>query len=158
LKTIKLNENCSQGHKWYAILLSLKGDFVSTKEKIGNAFTIKEHCLKANELTPNDSTTLHVLGRWCFDVAKIGWVERKLASAIFAQPPESSFEEAVKWFTLAQEAEPHFIRNAVLVGDTYVQLKDQQKANEWYKKASEIPPETEFDKQRITEAISKIKN
>jgi len=157
IKALKTNDTCSQAHKWYAILLSMKGDFVSLKEKIENAFIIKEHALKANELHPKDSTTLHVLGRWCFDVAKIGWMERKLASAIFAQPPESTYEEAIKWFMEAQEAEPDFIRNAVLIGDSYVQLKNQQKANEWYKKASELPAETDLDRQRIQEAKSKIK-
>lgn len=37
----------------------------------------------------------HVLGRWCFAVSNIGWMERSLASALFASPPSSSFQEAL---------------------------------------------------------------
>jgi hypothetical protein len=36
---------------------------------VGNAFKIKEHAMKANELAPGDPTTLHLLGRWCFRFA-----------------------------------------------------------------------------------------
>lgn len=43
-----------------------------------------------------DQTLNHLLGRWCFAVASISWMERKLASAIFASPPESSYDEALR--------------------------------------------------------------
>eukprot|EP01114_Cavostelium_apophysatum_P022284 TRINITY_DN800_c0_g1_i1.p1 TRINITY_DN800_c0_g1~~TRINITY_DN800_c0_g1_i1.p1 ORF type:complete len:234 (+),score=59.09 TRINITY_DN800_c0_g1_i1:113-814(+) len=155
-KSLELGPDNFACHKWYAIVLSLAGDFISTKEKIGNAFVIKEHAMKANELKPNDSTTLHLLGRWCFDVSKIGWMERKLAATLFASPPESSYDEALKYFLAAQEAEPNFIRNAVCIGDTYTLLKNVDKANEWYLKATKIPTENEFDKERQAEAKRKI--
>ena len=44
-------------------MTSAVGDFVPTKEKIGNAYKIKEHALKALELKADDATTLHLLGR-----------------------------------------------------------------------------------------------
>jgi hypothetical protein len=43
-----------------------------------------------------DQTLNHLLGRWCYAVASVSWMERKLASAIFATPPESSYDEALK--------------------------------------------------------------
>lgn len=50
-----------------------------------------------------DPTVQHILGRWCFSVASVGFIERKLASVIFATPPESSFEEALPYFLKHEE-------------------------------------------------------
>lgn len=77
-EAISLNDQLYPVHKWYAILLSgmvwavllvsqyewlCQGEHSGSKEKIQNAYKIKEHALKANELHPNDPTTLHLLGR-----------------------------------------------------------------------------------------------
>jgi len=91
-KALEVDDKNAYCHKWFAIMTSSVGDFLGNKEKIGNAFKIKEHAMKANELKPNDATTLHLLGRWCYNVSSIGWLERKLAATLFATPPESSFE------------------------------------------------------------------
>jgi len=156
-KGLKVGDNVAFCHKWYAILLGQMGDYTSLTDKLNNSFKVKEHALKANELHPKDATTLHVLGRWCSEVAKITWVQRKLASTLFATPPESTNEEALKYYLEAQEAEPNFLRNAILIGDTYVLIKNQTKANEWFKKASEMPVGNDLDKARVNEALSKIK-
>jgi len=156
-KALQYGPEVAPCHKWYGIMLSMTGEYISTKDKIGNAFKIKEHALKANELSPKDASTLHMLGRWCYDVSSIGWVERKVASAVFASPPESTYQEAIKYFLEAQEVEPTFIRNALLIGDSYTQLKDTSKANEWYKKCSEMQSTNDIDKSRIEEAKKKIK-
>lgn len=67
--------------------------------------------MKANELTPNDATTLHLLGRWCFSVANITWIERTAASALFSSPPSSSYEEALGYFLKAST-----VRSALCIG------------------------------------------
>lgn len=148
-------------HKWYAILLSATGDLVGTKEKLQNAFKIKEHAVKAATLKPDDSTTQHLLGRWSFSVANIGWMERKIASALFASPPESSFQEALGYFTKCQELcdaqGTNNLRNLVFLGDTYVQLKDNASAKKWYERAASFPPVTELEKTLVAEAQQKLK-
>jgi hypothetical protein len=42
--------------QWYAIALSLIGDYRSIKEKIGNAYTIRDHFQRACDLNPRDPT------------------------------------------------------------------------------------------------------
>eukprot|EP00126_Sphaerothecum_destruens_P003618 Sdes_comp17389_c0_seq1m6591 len=102
-KALELNEQSAGAHKWFAILTSAKGDFLGTKEKIQSAFVIKEHALKAAQLDPSDSAAQYLLGRWCFDVADIGWLARKAAAAFFSTPPESSFAEALPYFLKADQ-------------------------------------------------------
>ena len=61
------------------------------KEKIANSFLIKEHALKALEYKADDASVMHMLGKWCYNVANIGWLERTAASALFASPPTSTY-------------------------------------------------------------------
>lgn len=79
------------------------------------------------------------------------------ASTIFASPPTSSYEEALKYFEEAQKIEPQFIRNAISIGDCYANLKKQDEAQKWYKTAAAIPPRTDAEKVFIEEAKKKMK-
>ena len=57
---------------------------------------------KALEYNPKDGYAHYVLGRWCFQVASVGWIQRKAAAALFASPPESSYEQALEHFKMAE--------------------------------------------------------
>lgn len=65
------------------------------------------------ELNPNDATSIYMLGQYCYNIADMSWVQRKVASTLFAAPPEASFEEALEYFRKAEEAEPNFYRYLV---------------------------------------------
>jgi len=153
---LKQNENHWAGHKWVAIMLSAVGETLATKEKIENAFKIKEHAMKALEIRPEDATTTHLLGRWCFNVASIGWLERKVAATLFASPPESSYDEALKYFLKAGEIEKSFPRNDLFTGDTYLALGKKDKAKEYYQKVVNAPAVSESDKAINQEAKNKL--
>jgi len=155
-RSLQLNAEHFAPHKWVAILLSSYGDFVSTKEKVGNAFKIKEHALKALEYKPDDATTNHLLGRWCFGVASVGWIERKVATVLFATPPESTYEEALKYLLRANELEVDFMRNVLCIGDTYTALKQNDNAKIWYQKTLDLPAKCEADKAMHQEAKTKL--
>ncbi len=76
----------------------------TTKEKIQNAFKIKEHALKSTRLNPAGATAHHVLGEWAFGVASISFVERRVAAALFATPPTATYEEALQHYLNAEKA------------------------------------------------------
>jgi len=154
-EALKQNPDHWAGHKWVAIMLSSVSEVLPTKEKIENAFKIKEHALKALEIRP-DATTTHLLGRWCYNVSSIGWIERKVAATLFASPPESSYDEALQYFLKAAELEKNFPRNDLCAGDTYLQLGKKDKAKEFYQKAVAAPVISEADKALNQEAKTKL--
>jgi len=153
-RALELDPNYAAAHKWIAILLGSLGDHVSTKEKIENSFKIKEHALKASEINPKDPTPYHILGKWCYGVASISWLERKAASALFATPPESTYEEAVEFFLKSDSIDPKFRRNSMALAETYYALRKWEDAKKWCKKVMDMPPVTEADKQIIQQATA----
>jgi hypothetical protein len=142
-----------------AITYGRLGDFSDTTSKIKNSFLIKEHALKAQKLNPKDSTVVHVLGRWCFGVANISFVERTAASVIFATPPTSTFEEALDFFLQYDKLVEGkgMIRNKLFIGDSYLKLGKKDEAAEWFKKAMECESHSPSDTKFIEEAQKKHK-
>ncbi|XP_061851537.1 regulator of microtubule dynamics protein 1 isoform X2 [Colius striatus] len=140
-KALEKNESNSAAHKWYGICLSDVGDFEGIKTKIGNAFIIKDHFERAIELNPKDATTIHLIGIWCYSFAEMPWYQRKIAATLFATPPTSTFQEALRYFHMAEE------------GKTYLKLNNKKLALLWLSKAKDYPAHTEEDKQVQKEAL-----
>lgn len=67
----------------------------------GNAYKIRDSAARAIELDGNEAVPHHVLARWCYEVAGVSWVVRRLAATIFGEPPTSSYEEALQHFEAA---------------------------------------------------------
>ncbi|XP_015458304.3 regulator of microtubule dynamics protein 1 isoform X2 [Astyanax mexicanus] len=157
-KALEKNEACFAAHKWYAICLSDVGDYEGVKVKIGNSYIIKDHLERAIELNPKDATSIHILGYWCFAFAELPWYQRKVAAVIFASPPTATYEEALAYFLKAEDVDPNFYsKNLLMLGKTYMMLKDQDKALLWLHKARDYPAITEEDKQVHKEALDLLK-
>ena len=158
-KAVETKVESASVFKWAAITVGKLGDFSDTKSKIQNSFLIKEYALKAQELAPEDATLAHILGRWAFGVANISFVERTLASAIFASPPTATFEEALEHFlrheTLLKDKGGGMIRNKIFIGDTLLKLDRKTEAAEYFLKASQAEAKSESDRRYVEEAKKK---
>ena len=151
-KALELDASNGKAHKWMGICLSKMGDFIPTKEKIGNAFTIKDHWTKALETDPTDATVNHCLGAWCWNVTNVGWIERKAAAMLFATPPESTYEEAEKYYLKAAELDPTFVDNAFALGELYVAMKRKEDAKKWFTTCSEMNATSEKERRMQRDA------
>uniref|UniRef100_UPI0037E70A8B regulator of microtubule dynamics protein 1 n=1 Tax=Semicossyphus pulcher TaxID=241346 RepID=UPI0037E70A8B len=157
-KALEKDEQSFAAHKWYAICISDVGDYEGVKVKIGNSYIIRQHLERAIELNPKDATSLHILGYWCFAFAELPWYQRKVAAVIFASPPTSTYEEALEFFLKAEEVDPNFYsKNMLMLGKTYLAMKDKEKALLWLTKAKEYPAHTHEDKEVHKDAVDLLK-
>ncbi|KAL1775954.1 regulator of microtubule dynamics protein 1 [Sigmodon hispidus] len=152
-RALEKNASSFAAHKWYAICISDVGDYEGIKVKIANAYIIKKHFEKAIELNPKDATSIHLMGIWCYTFAEMPWYQRRIAKALFANPPSSTYEEALKYFHKAEQVDPNFYsKNLLLLGKTYLKLNNKKLAAFWLVKAKGYPAHTEEDKQVQIEA------
>jgi tetratricopeptide (TPR) repeat protein len=145
-RTVELDNTNAKGHKWYAILIGRIGEVEGTKQKIINSYEVRDHTLKAIELDPKDDGNYHVMGRWNYALADLSWLERQIASIIYAKPPKASFEEAVKFFKKAKELDPEDLRNYLWLGKTYIQLDREEDARQILEKAISMKAESDSDR------------
>ncbi|TKS88027.1 Regulator of microtubule dynamics protein 1 [Collichthys lucidus] len=157
-RALEKDDKCFAAHKWYAVCLSDVGDYEGVKVKIGNSTIIRDHLETAIKLNPKDATSLHILGYWCFAFAELPWYQRKVAALIFASPPTSTYDEALEFFLKAEEVDPNFYsKNLLMLGKTFMAMKDQQNALLWLTKAKEYPARTLEDKEVHKEAVDLLK-
>lgn len=156
-KCIEIAPNVAEGHQYYSILIGRIGEIEGTKQKIENSYAVREHTLKAIELDPDNDSNYHVMGRWHFALADLSWVERKIASVIYATPPVASFEKAVEFFSKAHKLKPDDIRHLLWLGKSYAKLDQDNKARDALKKALVLPADSDADKNMQQEAQELLK-
>jgi len=159
-KLIKVAPDHWSGYKWAGITTSALNDFTGAKERIAAAYDIKEYMTKAEQRAPDDATTKFALGKWCFTVSSIGWVERNAASLLLATPPESTFEEALNYFKQAEvltakdpaKYKTTLCQTYAMLGKTYQALKKPTEAAEYHQKCIDSTAYTSSDKKYVDEA------
>ncbi|PIK43722.1 putative regulator of microtubule dynamics protein 1 [Apostichopus japonicus] len=181
-RALDINSTNYACHKWYAICLSDVGDYEGVKQKISNAFIIREHFEKAIELNPKDATSVHLLGLWCFTFADMPWYQSKIAAVVFATPQphhiRSSFRllhilkytlcysfsyftgklAALEKFLKAEEIDPNFYsKNFLMIGKTYLKQGNTKMALLYLTKARDAPARKEEEYQTRKEAIEILK-
>jgi hypothetical protein len=62
-RAIDADETSSESHKWFAIVIGSRGEYLGIKEKILDGYEFKKHIDRASELAPQDHTIRHLLGR-----------------------------------------------------------------------------------------------
>ncbi len=134
----------------------MKGDYLSTADKVKNAFLIKDHAQKAVALMPEDATTHHLLGRLCFNIAGISWIERKIAATLFGEPPKVTYEDALGHFLNAHKFRENFLKNAVWIGHTHAKIGNKPDARSAYQLALDMPVLSADDRKTLDEARSAL--
>lgn len=112
---LRVAPRCANSHKWIAIMLASKEEHDTFKQKLEEALIIKEHLLKAMEYNPRDYNTRFALGKWCYHVSRVSWVQKKMACTMFPNPPNSSYEEALTHFREAERLNPDIFSNCFLM-------------------------------------------
>ena len=103
---VKLDPKNAYAQKWLGISLGLVGDFEPVKTKIKNSIRIKSALDIANHRLPEDPTVSLALGQWSLKLAGLGFFERKIAGALFGEPPPASYHDALFYFEKSHATKP----------------------------------------------------
>ncbi|XP_074845790.1 regulator of microtubule dynamics protein 2 [Carettochelys insculpta] len=147
-KAIQLDAMSAESHQWFAIMCGYMSEFDSIQNKIRNGGLFKEHLDKAIELKPHDPLLYHLNGRWCYSVAQLSWIEKKVAATLFGTPPTSTVQEALQNFLKVEEMHPGYSKyNYVYLAKCYKDLGQRSNALKYCDFASSMLPITNEDKE-----------
>ncbi|XP_050316249.1 regulator of microtubule dynamics protein 1-like [Anthonomus grandis grandis] len=124
-------------HKWYAVLIGSKSNkTVDIKEKINGGYTFKKHVDKAISIKPDDYSLHYMLGRFQYELAGLRWYERKVAAALYSEPPYATYEDAFSCFLTAERLAPfEWKENRLMMGKCKIAMSQYKEAVEWLEKA-----------------------
>jgi len=146
-KALATDASSAKTHTWYAILIGKVGLIEGTEAKIKNSYKVKEHALKAIELDPKDEANYHLMGRWHYTLADLSWLERKIASLIYATPPKASFPEAVTYFQGAIKLDPQDVQHYLWLGKSQLAMDKDADAKATFTKAMTLPTADDAEKR-----------
>jgi len=129
-KALELDEKHGKAHMWLANIYGKVCDHLGTKERIAKGKEIQAHLEACITSMPDDFLPYYTYGRWCMEVAKLSWLERKIAAAIFDKPPEATYQDAVDKFTIVDRLKPSWRANKFYLAKSYIQLKQLKSAIE----------------------------
>lgn len=128
-EAVQLNPTCADSHQWYAIMCGIMAEYDTIQNKIKNGYIFKDHLDKAIELKPHDPLSYYLMGRWCYAVAQLSWLERKVAATLFGEPPSATVEDALKNFLKVEEIQPGYSKlNYVYLAKCYKDLGQKEQA------------------------------
>uniref|UniRef100_A0A667YAL3 Regulator of microtubule dynamics protein 3 n=1 Tax=Myripristis murdjan TaxID=586833 RepID=A0A667YAL3_9TELE len=118
----------------------LASQYESMHGKLKSSHILKEHLDRAIALRDDDPLCFYLLGRWCYEVANLGWLEKKAAAALYEQPPASSLHDALENFLKAEELSPGFSKTVRLyIAKCHKELGNISEARNWTALALKMP-------------------
>ncbi|KAL4692338.1 hypothetical protein H8959_016148 [Pygathrix nigripes] len=143
---LEKGDECADCHLWYAVLCGQLAEHESIQRRIQSGFSFKEHVDKAIALQPENPMAHFLLGRWCYQVSHLSWLEKKTATALLESPLSATVEDALQSFLKAEELQPGFSKaGRVYISKCYRELGKNSEARWWMKLALELPDVTKED-------------
>eukprot|EP01060_Flectonema_neradi_P004223 TRINITY_DN12758_c0_g1_i1.p1 TRINITY_DN12758_c0_g1~~TRINITY_DN12758_c0_g1_i1.p1 ORF type:complete len:808 (+),score=109.11 TRINITY_DN12758_c0_g1_i1:81-2504(+) len=154
---LKTAEDCTVNHptvaggyKWCGILQARLccTNGIESDENFKKHVSVRHYLSKATELDPTDAATWYHLGVWHYTSADSSWRNKA----------KGSFQEAQLYLQRSLSIQPRSHLACLLMGDTYLKMKDKTLAGKWYKHIATLPPFSASEEQIQAEAVLKLAN
>lgn len=134
-------------YKWMAIVLDTKSGFDGLDKRVLAYPQVKILLKKAIKMNPDDSTCYYILGKWCFDMSHMNWVQRMFTKVMFGPVPDTSLQEAYDYLLRSYQIKQdnYYIPIMYMLGEICYRLKQYFRAEFYLKSATVLPPRTKFE-------------
>jgi tetratricopeptide (TPR) repeat protein len=121
----------TEGHFFLAVAIGQMTKVVGNKQRIELSKEIQREAETALSLDPDHAGAMHVLGRWNYEIASLGWFSKMAAKVVYGGvPPGASYEEAKAWFERAIAVRPEMPLNHFWLAEALIKLDDYARARQ----------------------------
>jgi len=130
-RCVVLYPDSAEAHFFLAVAIGQMTKVVGGKRKIELSKDVKREAEVTLSLDPAHAGAMHVLGRWNYEIAGLGWLSKVAAKLVYGGvPPGATYQQAREWFERATAARPDMPLNHLWLGETLIKLDDYRGARE----------------------------
>ncbi|KAI2803838.1 hypothetical protein RDWZM_001842 [Blomia tropicalis] len=156
-QSVELDSKKFESHRWFCAASGRLSFFVGTKDRIRLGYEFQTHYKKAVKINANDDLLHHMYGQWCYEVASLSFVERKLASTFYSDPPTSSYDEALQSLKKADQLRHQWKANQMWMAKTYIAMGNKDDAIACIQEGMSFPITNE-DEQLAHKELNELYN
>ncbi|HEX5133040.1 MAG TPA: hypothetical protein VFX92_11215 [Candidatus Krumholzibacteria bacterium] len=124
-RCVALYPDTAEAHFFLAVAIGQMTKVVGGKRKIELSKDVKSEAEAALALDPAHAGAMHILGRWNYEIAGLGWFSKVAAKIVYGGvPPGATYQQAREWFERAIVVRPDMPLNHLWLGETLVKLDD----------------------------------
>ena len=128
------HENHEMTSMAFAGLISVSK--LRTKARLADS--VRVYAENAVRLHPENDRAHHILGRWHYEVSKLGWLTKFLSRVVFREPQGGSFEKAEEYFNRAIELD-NISTHRFWLGMAYLEQGKKEQALEQFRIIQTLP-------------------
>jgi tetratricopeptide (TPR) repeat protein len=159
-RAVDLNPRSAVNLLSLAICYGKLGLYSDTRTRIEYSRHVQEYAVQALALDPDYDYAHHVLGRWNYEVASLGFGTRVIVRLIYGGLPAASTAEAVRHLQRATELSPHRPAHRVELGFALLADGQREAARQTFEQALAMPPVEKYDAEsfrRARESLAELK-
>lgn len=134
--------------------------YADTRPKLEYSRQAKDFAERALVLDPAYDYAYHVLGRWHYEVASLGFAIRAVVRIIYGGLPKASTAEAVRLLTRATELSPQLPSHRVELAFALLADGQREAAKKSFEQSLTMPKQEKYDdeaRQRARGALEKLR-
>ena len=143
-RAVAANEKSTEANFVMGLAKAKLSEVSSPKEKIQFVKEIKNSAEKALEADSLHYPSLHLLGKWHFEVSALGGMEKAAIKLMGGLPP-ASLTDAIQLFEKVRRLKPSFVLNYLDLAKAYKQQGRSDKAVEVLQRLVRMAPKTTDD-------------
>jgi len=126
-----LYPDSTEAHFFLAVAIGQVTKVTGGKRRIELSKDVQREAEATLVLDPQHAGAMHILGRWNFEIAGLGWFSKVAAKIVYGGvPPGASYEQAKDWFERAIVIRPDMPLNRLWLGETLIKVHDYPAARE----------------------------
>jgi tetratricopeptide (TPR) repeat protein len=129
-RAVALYPDSSEAHFFLAVAIGQMTKVTGGKRRIELSKDVKREAEATLSIAPGHAGAMHVLGRWNYEIAGLGWFSKVAAKVVYGGVPSGSYQEAKEWFERAIALRPDMPLNRLWLGETLIKLDDYPGARE----------------------------
>ena len=158
-RAVDVNDRDAEGYAQLARALGRKALSLGKKEQVKYAGEVRTAALKALELNPKHPAALHVMGKWNYEVLRLGGITRFMAKTFLGGKvfDSAKWDDAQRYMEESTAVDPGRLIHHLDLARVYAARDNKDKAREQYDFVIKGTPTDFNDRKYQAEAAEEIK-